>query len=85
MGGDEFVVLSSVKSREDGESAVKRIRAKLEEYKNKKLHPYVVSSSIGCVVLDSATRECLEAAMLSADKVLYAEKTEKRKKGIARQ
>ncbi|MCL1945675.1 MAG: GGDEF domain-containing protein [Chitinivibrionia bacterium] len=85
MGGDEFVVFSSVKSRENAYQVVERIRAKLDEYNAKKLHVYNVSGSIGSVVLDSATKECFEAAMLSADSVLYEEKMEKKKKGLSRQ
>jgi len=85
MGGDEFVVFSSVKSQENAHQVVKRIRAKLNEYNEKKLHPYNVGGSIGSVVLDAATKECFEAAMLSADSVLYAEKMEKKKKGLSRQ
>jgi len=85
VGGDEFVVFSSVKSSEDGEQVVSRIREKLNEYNSKKLHPYEVQGSIGSVILDEATKECLEAAMIDADSVLYKEKMMKKKKGISRQ
>jgi diguanylate cyclase (GGDEF)-like protein len=85
MGGDEFAVFSSVKSKEDGIQVENRIRAKLDEYnKDRKFHPYDVAGSIGNVVLDDSTIECFDAAMLVADSVLYAEKMEKRKKGIGR-
>jgi len=84
LGGDEFVVLSSVKNEQDGDYLVKRIRENIDEYNKKGLHPYSISTCIGCVVLEEATKECFEAAMLSADDVLYEEKAEKRAKGIAR-
>jgi len=84
VGGDEFVVFSSVKSKEIGEHVVNRIRANIDEYNSSKLHPYNVAGSIGSVILDAATRECFEAAMLSADNVLYEEKMEKKKKGLSR-
>jgi GGDEF domain-containing protein len=84
VGGDEFVVLSSVKSKENGEQLVNRIRNALNEYNNQKLNSYKVMGSIGSVVLASATKECFEAAMLSADNVLYEEKMEKKKKGLSR-
>jgi diguanylate cyclase (GGDEF)-like protein len=85
IGGDEFVVFSSVKSEENGRHIVDRIRTKLDKYNEKKLHPYLVAGSIGSVILEESTIECFEAAMLSADNVLYAEKMEKKKKGLARQ
>jgi diguanylate cyclase (GGDEF)-like protein len=84
MGGDEFIVFSSVKSKETGEHVVNRLRAKMDEYNARGLHPYRVACSIGCVVLEAATKECFEAAILSADNVLYEEKKEKKKKGLSR-
>ncbi|MDR2570912.1 MAG: GGDEF domain-containing protein [Oscillospiraceae bacterium] len=84
LGGDEFVVFSSIRVGVKGTQPVRRIRSKLDEYNKKKLHPYMISTSIGSVVLNEATNECFEAAMLSADSFLYEEKAEKRKKGISR-
>jgi len=84
MGGDEFTVFSSVKSVEDGQRLVQRIREKLDDYNAQKRHAYIVAGSIGSVVLESATKECLETALLSADGILYAEKMEKKKKGLSR-
>ncbi|MCL2720663.1 MAG: GGDEF domain-containing protein [Treponema sp.] len=84
MGGDEFVVFSSVRSKESGNNVVNRIRQKLDEYNNKNLHPYKIEGSIGCVVLETATKECFDASMLCADSVLYEEKSEKKKKGLSR-
>ncbi|MCL2576747.1 MAG: GGDEF domain-containing protein [Defluviitaleaceae bacterium] len=85
LGGDEFTVFSTVKSVENGKLVVQRIRDKLDEYNAKKLHPYLVAGSIGSVILDDLTKECFEAAMLSADSILYEEKMEKKKKGLSRQ
>jgi diguanylate cyclase (GGDEF)-like protein len=85
VGGDEFVVLSSVKSHEQGEQVVKRIRAKFDEYNQRKLHPYDVACSIGSVALDEITRENFDAAMLNADNVLYKEKMAKKAKGLIRE
>ncbi|MCL1883595.1 MAG: GGDEF domain-containing protein [Defluviitaleaceae bacterium] len=84
LGGDEFVVLSSVTSKENGEHVVKRIRQELETYNSQKLHPYNIAASIGSVVLSEATKECLSAAMLNADNVLYEEKMAKKKQGLSR-
>ena len=84
LGGDEFVVFSTVRPTSTGETPVKRIRDEMEKYNNKKQHPYDISACIGSVVLADSTTECFEAAMLSADSVLYEEKTEKRKKGLTR-
>jgi diguanylate cyclase (GGDEF)-like protein len=85
MGGDEFTVFSSVKSVENGRLVVQRIREKIDEYNAQNLHPYKVMGSIGSVILDNMTKECFEAAMLSADSILYEEKMEKKKKGLSRQ
>jgi len=83
MGGDEFVVFSSIKTIKDGEQLVTRIREKLDEYNKQSSHPYDVRGSIGSVVLEAATKECFEAAILSADNILYEEKTAKKKKGLS--
>jgi len=84
MGGDEFIVLSLIKSPNDGEALIKRIRDNLDEYNSKKLHPYIVSASIGCIVLEDMSNECFEAAVLSADSVMYEEKKIKRSMGLSR-
>jgi diguanylate cyclase (GGDEF)-like protein len=85
LGGDEFAVFSSVKSKDNGESLVDRLRKKLDEYNAQQNHPYSVLSSMGCVALENASKECFEAAMLNADNILYEEKAKKRAKGLARQ
>jgi diguanylate cyclase (GGDEF)-like protein len=85
MGGDEFIVFSSVKSSENSKQLEERIRAKLDDYNSKGFHPYSVAGSIGSVILGAATKECFEAAMLSADSVLYEEKMKKKEKGLSRQ
>jgi diguanylate cyclase (GGDEF)-like protein len=84
VGGDEFVVFSSVKSEKNGKQVIGRIRDKMEEYNKQKLHPYNVAASIGSVVLEGNTKEYFEAAMLSADSILYEEKMEKKKQGLSR-
>jgi len=84
MGGDEFVVLSLIKTQQDGITLIKRIRENLDEYNNKKLHPYNVSASIGSIILVDTTDECFESAVLSADSVMYEEKKAKKKQGISR-
>ncbi|MCL2820628.1 MAG: GGDEF domain-containing protein [Oscillospiraceae bacterium] len=85
IGGDEFVVLSSVKSVKDGNQLVERIRDKLKLYNSKNLHPYSVQGSIGSIILEFATKICFEEAMLSADSLLYDEKMTKKKSGLSRQ
>lgn len=85
MGGDEFIVFSSVNSRETGEQVVARIRKRLQDYNTQSPHPYTITASIGSVILDAATKDCFEAAMLRADTVLYEEKSKKRKLGLSRQ
>lgn len=84
MGGDEFAVFSSIKSASYCEQLEQRIRDKFDEYNRKKLHPYDIACSIGSVALRGATKECFDAAMLTADKVLYEEKAKKKRMGIGR-
>lgn len=79
MGGDEFVVLSSIKAKRTISHVVARLRDKLAEYNAGNPHPYALECSMGSVVLDEATKECFEAAISKADSVLYEEKM--RKKG----
>ncbi|MDR2589470.1 MAG: GGDEF domain-containing protein [Oscillospiraceae bacterium] len=85
IGGDEFAILSSVKAMANSKQLEERIRARFDEYNSKNLHPFIIAGSIGSVTLEYSTKECFEAAMLSADSVLYAEKMEKKKKGLSRQ
>ena len=85
MGGDEFAILSSVRSNENVEMLKKRIRANLAAYNAKKHHPYEITVSIGSVVLEESTKECFDAALLCADSILYEEKMKKKKEGLSRQ
>jgi diguanylate cyclase (GGDEF)-like protein len=84
MGGDEFVVFSSVKSKETGEHVENRIRSRIAEYNSRNLHPYAVNCSIGSVILEEATRKCFDEAILKSDEALYKEKMKKKKLGISR-
>jgi diguanylate cyclase (GGDEF)-like protein len=84
IGGDEFVIFSTVKKGEDALDICRRIRNNLDDYNSKQLHPYKLSVSIGSVVFEESTTEGLENAIKRADLVLYDEKNEKKKKGISR-
>jgi diguanylate cyclase (GGDEF)-like protein len=84
MGGDEFIIFSSIKTKETGEQVANRLRAKIKEYNERNLHPYQVNCSIGSVVLEEATKECFEEAILKADEVLYEEKMKKKDSGLSR-
>ena len=85
IGGDEFVAFSSVKTAENSKDVIRRIQKKFDEYNAQKIHPYPVSCSAGAVVLKkNATREDFDAAIQSADNVLYEEKIEKKGKGLSR-
>ena len=83
IGGDEFVVFSSVKPYENGDQVVKRIRDNIKKYNKKEAHPYEISTSIGSVVLKEKTKESFDAAMLNADSYLYEEKVEKKQKQLS--
>ncbi|MCL2717954.1 MAG: GGDEF domain-containing protein [Lachnospiraceae bacterium] len=83
IGGDEFVVFSSVKAKENVKFVEQRIRAKIDEYNRENHHPYQVLASIGSVVLEHSSNKCFDDAMLSADSVLYEEKMAKKKQGLS--
>ncbi|MCL2717958.1 MAG: GGDEF domain-containing protein [Lachnospiraceae bacterium] len=84
IGGDEFVVFSSVKAKENVKFVEQRIRTKIDEYNRENHHPYQVLASIGSVVLEHSSNKCFDDAMLSADSVLYEEKMAKKKQGLSR-
>jgi len=84
LGGDEFVILSSVKSDKSNlignsdDFLIKRILESIDMYNEKGLHPFKLSTSIGSVILAEPTEECLDAAIQSADSILYEEKARKK-------
>ena len=84
IGGDEFVVFSSIKPNEKGDRLIERLKKGLELYNSENPLPYTLSASIGSTVLTEATKECFEAAILGADSLLYEEKTKRREQGIQR-
>jgi diguanylate cyclase (GGDEF)-like protein len=85
IGGDEFVIFSTIKSKADYKKFVDRIREEIANYNKKSLHPYDINASIGSVVLEESTRECFETAILCADNILCEEKSKKKDLGLARQ
>jgi len=86
IGGDEFVAFTSVKTAENSKDVIRRIRKKFDDYNARKNHPYLVSCSVGAVILEpGATREKFDLTVQDADSVLYAEKMKKKGKGLARQ
>ena len=84
VGGDEFIVFSTVKNPSTTSNLITRLREKMDEFNESSWLPYKVQCSIGHVVLEEVTRECFESAILKADAALYEEKMEKRKKGLTR-
>jgi diguanylate cyclase (GGDEF)-like protein len=84
IGGDEFVIFSTVNKDEDAQDICKRIRKSLDEYNKEQLHPYKLSVSIGSIALEDASTEGLENAIKCADLVLYEEKNTKKKEGLSR-
>ncbi|MCL2188764.1 MAG: GGDEF domain-containing protein [Defluviitaleaceae bacterium] len=78
VGGDEFIVFSTVKEKYMADSLVARLRAGIDDYNTRTRLPYRVECSIGHVALEETTRECFEAAIQSADAALYEEKMKKK-------
>ena len=84
IGGDEFVIFSTVKTGDDAQDICNRIRKNLDDFNSKEIYPFKLSVSIGHVELDEATTEGLENAIKGADLVLYDEKKAKKSKGVSR-
>jgi len=83
VGGDEFIVLATVRADEDSALLENRLRKNIDDYNKQGNHQYKISASIGCSVLEVTTKEKFDAALLGADNVLYEEKEKKRaQKGI---
>jgi diguanylate cyclase (GGDEF)-like protein len=78
VGGDEFIVFSTIRSKDLAPHLVTRLRKAIDEYNDRTRLPYRVECSMGHIVMEETTRECFDAAIQSADTALYEEKIKKK-------
>ncbi|MCL2248283.1 MAG: GGDEF domain-containing protein [Oscillospiraceae bacterium] len=78
VGGDEFVVLATVKANEESALLESRLRKNIDEYNKLRIHQYNISASIGYSVLEVNTKKEFDVALRGADNVLYDEKMKKK-------
>jgi diguanylate cyclase (GGDEF)-like protein/PAS domain S-box-containing protein len=78
LGGDEFVILSISATDQDERAIRDRLEAALQEYNAARLHPFVLSLSVGTAVVDSERRRSLDELLKAADEQMYEEKRRKK-------
>jgi diguanylate cyclase (GGDEF)-like protein len=78
-GGDEFIIILKVKSKDDLDACTVRLKNNLEEYNRSSKHPFAVSLSIGCEIMNSSHHMHFDHYIASLDKKMYDDKQSKRK------
>jgi diguanylate cyclase (GGDEF)-like protein/PAS domain S-box-containing protein len=81
LGGDEFAALILVKSAEDPQEAVRRLREKLQQRNTRGDLPFRLELSVGVISLEPSDDRPLEALLELADRHMYEDKRQ-RKPGL---
>lgn len=74
FGGDEFVVIMDINSRERLEQAVERITNNIEEFNKSSLKPYKISFSMGYDIYDYNSKLKLDDFFNHIDMLMYSNK-----------
>ena len=82
MGGDEFIGLMTIRSKEDIHMVVELIRRKCSEYNRHSDKPYLVEISVGCIPFESADFAQFDMLQRKADLQMYAAKELRRPTAI---
>jgi diguanylate cyclase (GGDEF)-like protein len=80
MGGDEFIIVFVNISIEEAERVWERILGIFDQINNTKSKPYIVSVSHGIIEYDTIDESGIEGLIKSADKKMYTEKRDLKKK-----
>jgi diguanylate cyclase (GGDEF)-like protein len=80
--GDEFVVIQNIYDKANLESAVDRIRDKVNQYNQSNCSPYRINFSIGYDIFSSSDGLTLEQCIKNVDMLMYREKRRKRLYGM---
>lgn len=81
-GGDEFLVLFNIKSRQDLNSAIDRIRQNTELLNKKRQMPFKLSLSMGYDVFDNNSGMTLNQFFKHIDELMYKDKKKLRVKPL---
>lgn len=80
FGGDEFVVMGyAVSGKRRCREFVQRLERNLNQYNAQSAKPYKVMGSIGSSVIKAEAGMSIDELILSADKIMYANKVERKK------
>ncbi|ELS34803.1 MULTISPECIES: sensor domain-containing diguanylate cyclase [Pseudanabaena] len=82
LGGDEFVALLSNVDREETQLVLERLERSLEEFNQKSNRGYQIICSVGIVAFDSSRHQSINDLLAEGDRLMYAQKQEKRKKSV---
>ncbi|GAC1387958.1 MAG: sensor domain-containing diguanylate cyclase [Vulcanimicrobiaceae bacterium] len=82
IGGDEFVVMMTDCTAEQGNAVAQRLSRALDEYNNKGGRGYVITFSVGVIVHDSLQPVAMSTLIAEADAEMYERK---RRSAVAQQ
>lgn len=80
FGGDEFVVFAKVRDEAEKDYYIRRIDEETEELNRNLGKPYRVEMSVGYCLADCSGETDVYQALASADRMLYHEKREKKRR-----
>jgi len=80
IGGDEFAVLAFETTTGYAETLQSRLLQTVLTHNARKDRKYNVSMSVGAVIWDPASAETIEDVLTIADKLMYEQKMQKKKK-----
>lgn len=84
MGGDEFAVLLTDTDQARATEAVSRFRTHIADWNARRTLPYALDFSAGIVELDAARHHTVHELLADADRAMYAQKMERKRKSAAR-
>lgn len=80
MGGDEFVVLTTIEENEDSESLIARLKNDIAQFNQKNQRQYSLQASFGFSVIKPDNAVDLADVIRRADMEMYQEKRRRRSK-----
>ncbi len=73
-GGDEFIVLATVRDKDDLQRAIGRLRASVDSFNSLSSLPYDINLSLGFDVYDSDAYPSVQAFISHLDSLMYKDK-----------
>lgn len=78
IGGDEFVILTSIALGENADGVIERLRAEINSFNQRTLRKYLVQASFGFEIIEPDGNLDLEEVIRRADLEMYCEKRKRR-------